>query len=308
MELISLLKSVRSLSRSKREETITAYLFLLPVILLWLIWFLVPTVQSFAISFYQYSFVQVSQNHFVGFDNFIRALTEPDFFQALKHTLFLAFVAVPLQSILALLLAMALNLNIRFKGGFRTIFYTPYVVSSIAVTTVFMYFFVMDTPVTKFFSLFGLDNTTWYADFNLALPFIAIIYVWQQIGFYVVIFLAGLQTVPVELYESAKVDGADSIKRFFYITLPTLKPVIFLVLTFGMIQALQVFDQVAAVAQNQPLGSPAGATSTLVSYFYVQSFKNWDMGYGSAIAVLLFVVIFIVTMVQKKLLDDSADS
>ena len=308
MELISLLKSVRSLSRSKREETITAYLFLLPVILLWLIWFLVPTVQSFAISFYQYSFVQVSQNHFVGFDNFIRALTEPDFFQALKHTLFLAFVAVPVQSVLALLLAMALNLKIRFKGGFRTIFYTPYVVSSIAVTTVFMYFFVMDTPVTKFFSIFGIDNTTWYADFKLALPFIAIIYVWQQIGFYVVIFLAGLQTVPAELHESAKVDGADSIKRFFYITLPTLKPVVFLVLTFGMIQALQVFDQVAAVAQNQPLGSPAGATSTLVSYFYVQSFKNWDMGYGSAIAVLLFVVIFIVTMVQKKLLDDSADS
>ncbi len=303
-----MLKSVRSLSRSKREETITAYLFLLPVILLWLIWFLVPTVQSFAISFYQYSFVQVSQNHFVGFDNFIRALTEPDFFQALKHTLFLAFVAVPVQSVLALLLAMALNLKIRFKGGFRTIFYTPYVVSSIAVTTVFMYFFVMDTPVTKFFSIFGIDNTTWYADFKLALPFIAIIYVWQQIGFYVVIFLAGLQTVPAELHESAKVDGADSIKRFFYITLPTLKPVVFLVLTFGMIQALQVFDQVAAVAQNQPLGSPAGATSTLVSYFYVQSFKNWDMGYGSAIAVLLFVVIFIVTMVQKKLLDDSADS
>ncbi len=303
-----MLKSVRSLSRSKKEETITAYLFLLPVILLWLIWFLVPTIQSFCISFYQYSFVQVSQNHFVGFDNFFKALTEPDFYQALKHTLFLAFVAVPVQSIIALLLAMALNWKIRFKGGFRTIFYTPYVVSSIAVTTVFMYFFVMDTPVTKFFSIFGIDNTTWYADFKLSLPFIAIIYVWQQIGFYIVIFLAGLQTIPVELHESGKVDGADSVKRFFYITLPMLKPVVFLVLTFGMIQALQVFDQVAAVAQNQPLGSPAGATSTLVSYFYVQSFKNWDMGYGSAIAILLFVVIFIVTMVQKKLLDEGADS
>ncbi len=305
--MICLLKSVRSLSRSKREETITAYLFLLPVILLWLMWFLVPTIQSFGISFYQYSFVQVSQNHFVGFDNFIRALTEPDFYQALKHTLFLAFVAVPVQSIIALLLAMALNLSIKFKGGFRTIFYTPYVVSSIAVTTVFMYFFVMDTPVTKFLTIFGLENVTWYADLNLALPFITIIYVWQQIGFYIVIFLAGLQTIPAELNESAKVDGADSIKRFFYITLPMLKPVVFLVLTFGMIQALQVFDQVAAVAQNQPLGSPAGATSTLVSYFYVQSFKNWDMGYGSAVALLLFAVIFIITMVQKKLLDDSAD-
>ncbi len=307
MGLIFLLKSVRSLSRSKKEETITAYLFLLPVIILWLMWFLVPTIQSFGISFYQYSFVQVSQNHFIGFDNFIKALTEPDFYQALKHTLFLAFVAVPVQSILALLLAMALNLSIRFKGGFRTIFYTPYVVSSIAVTTVFMYFFVMDTPVTRFFSIFGMDNTTWYADLKLALPFITIIYVWQQIGFYIVIFLAGLQTIPAELNESAKVDGANSIKRFFYITLPMLKPVIFLVLTFGMIQALQVFDQVAAVAQNQPLGSPAGATSTLVSYFYVQSFKNWDMGYGSAIALLLFAVIFIITMVQKKLLDESAD-
>ena len=305
MELIVLLKSVRSKSRSKREETITAYLFLLPVILLWLVWFLIPTVQSFVISFYQYSFVQVSQNHFVGIDNFVRALTEADFYQALKHTLFIAFIAVPVQSVIALLLAMALNLNIKFKGGFRTIFYTPYVVSSIAVTTVFMYFFVMGTPITKFFSLLGLENTTWYADFKLALPFIVLIYVWQQIGFYIVVFLAGLQTIPAELNESAKVDGANSIKRFFYITLPMLKPVVFLNLTFGMIQALQVFDQVAAVAQNQPLGSPAGATSTLVSYFYVQSFKNWDMGYGSAVAVLLFIVIFIITMVQKKLLDDS---
>ncbi len=293
-------QTVKTLTRSRRAEEITAYLFLLPVAVLWFVWFLIPTAYSMFISLYKYSFVAVSQNHFVGLDNYIRVLTDPDFYKALRNTLFLTFVAVPVQSLIAFVLAVALNSKIKFRDGFRTIYYVPYVVSTIAVTTVFMYLFVKGSPLTRFFSLFGLDNVTWYVDFKLALPFITIVYVWQQIGFYIVIFLSGLQTVPSELYESSEVDGASPFQKIIYITVPMLKPVIFMVLVYGMIHALQIFDQVAAVAQNQPLGSPAGATSTLVSYFYVQSFKNWEMGYGSAIAVIIFVIIFIFTMIQKK--------
>ena len=193
-------QTVKTLARSRRSEEITAYLFLLPVTVLWFVWFLIPTAYSMFISLYKYSFVAVSQNHFVGLDNYIRALTDPAFYKALRNTLFLTFVAVPAQSLIAFVLAMALNLKIKFRDIFRTIYYVPYVVSTIAVTTVFMYLFVKGSPLNKFFSLLGFDNVTWYVDFKLALPFITIVYVWQQIGFYIVIFLSGLQTVPNELY------------------------------------------------------------------------------------------------------------
>lgn len=297
-----------TLNRQKRSDVITAYLFLLPAIVLWMIWFFIPAARSFYISFFDYSFVYVAQNKFVGLDNYVDALKNKEFYQALGHSIFLAFIAVPVQGMLALLIAVALNRKLRFKSGFRTIFYTPYVVSTIAVTTVFMSLFKLDAPLTQLFTLFGLENTTWYADLQLALPFITAIYIWQQIGFYIVVFVAGLQVIPAELYESANVDGANGMQKFFRITIPNLKPILFLALSYGMINALQVFDQVAAVAQNSPLGSPVGATSTLVSYFYVQSFKNWNMGYGSAIAVLLFVVIFVITMIQKRLVGNDEES
>lgn len=292
-------KSIGFIKKEKNVEIITAYLFLLPAIVGWFIWFLYPAIQSFLISFQNFSFITPQNNKFIGLTNYINLFKDDYFYQALRHSAVLVLLIVPIQTILALILAICLNRNIKGKGYLRTIYYMPYVVSPIAVTTVFMYFFVQGTPVTKFFSHFGIENVTWFADMNLALPFIAILYVWQMIGFYMVIYLSGIQTIPVELYEAGEMDGANGFEQFLHITIPMLKPVTFLVLTYGMIQAFQMFDQVVAVGRGS-IGSPAGATHTLVSFFYVNSFKYMKMGYGSAAAIVLFLIIFIITIIQKK--------
>lgn len=294
-------KGINLNMKEKTRETFTAYIFLLPVIIGWLIWFFYPALQSFLISFQEFNFITPEKNHYIGLGNYIELFKDTYFYLALGHSAVLVLVIVPIQTIAALLIALGLNSNIKGKGIFRTIYYLPYVISPVAVTTVFMYFFVQGTAVTKVFSLLGIENVTWFADMKLALPFLAIIYVWQMIGFYMVIYLSGLQTIPADLYEAANIDGANGLKKFRYITLPMLKPVTFLVLTYGMIQAFQMFDQVAAVARQGMLGSPAGATHTLVSFFYMNSFKYMNMGYGSAAAIVLFLLIFLVTLIQKKL-------
>lgn len=196
------------------------------------------------------------------------------------------------------------NSKIKARGVFRTAFYTPYVLSAVAVATVFMYFFVKGGAVSSLLSSFGFPDVTWYANVNLAMPFIGILYIWQMVGFYMIYYLSGLQTIPSDIYEAAQIDGASNVQRFFGITIPNLKPTTFLVLTYGIIQAFQLFDQISVItSSNGGLGSPAGATSTLLTYFYIQSFKYYKMGYGSAIAMVLFIIILLISVVQRNLIN-----
>lgn len=150
---------------------------------------------------------------------------------------------------------------------------------------------------------FGFPDVTWFTDVKLALPFVMMIYIWQVSGFYIVIYLSGLQTISPDLTEAAKIDGADHIQIFFRITIPLLKPTLFFGMTYSIISAFQVFDQIVAVSQNK-LGSPAGATSTMVTYFYANAFQYYDMGYGCAAAIVLFILIMLVSVAQKKLMND----
>ena len=248
-----------------------------------------------------YLYATPETNAFIGMENYIRLFQDPKFFEAMQHSFLMVLVIVPLQSLFAFSIAVLLNGKIRFKGFFRSSCYIPYVISAMAVTIFFMYFFIKDGPATKFFTLFGFENVSWFANVKYALPFLIILYVWQQVGFYVVIFIGGLQEIPAELYEAAKVDGAGPWQRLIRITVPLLKNTTYLVLTFGMINAFQVFDQIAAMSKQSPLGSPSGATSTLVTFLYQQSFSYMDMGYGSAAAVILFLIIFSLSTVREIL-------
>ena len=281
---------------------ITAYAFLLPAIALWLMWFMIPAVKSFGLSFFKYNYAKPLGNHFIGLNNYIRLFSDPNFYTALKHTFIMVLVAVPTQTIISLILALCINAKIRFRGLFRTVYYMPYVISSVAVATVFMYLFVGGKAIPTLFSYFGMDNVTWATDLRYALSLVIIMYVWQQVGFYMVMYLSGLQTVPPEVYESASIDGAVGIKRLFYITLPLLKPVTMLVTIYGLINTFQIFDQIATLSGSGQLGAPAGSTSTLVTFFYLNSFKFGDVGYGSSAAVILFIIIFCLTLVQRKLM------
>ena len=279
----------------KRDEVTTGIVFVLPSLLLWLYWFLLPAVRSMRLSFYTYSYINPDQAEFVGFSNFARLFADETFLDALKHSVTLVFVVVLLITVLSFAIALMLQGAVRAKAFFRTVYYMPYIISSIAISIFFMYFFVKNGPMAKFMTIFGMKNTTWFTSTQYALPLIMIIYIWQQIGFYMILFIGGLQNIPQELYEAARIDGANQAQCIRRVTVPMMRPTTFMVVMLGLINAFQIFDQVAAISKQNPLGSPGGATSTVVTFLYQQSFKYMNMGYGSAAAMVLFLIIFLLS-------------
>ncbi len=287
--------------RLASSSKFVGYLFVAPILIFMGIWFYYPLLRSFVYSFQDISFLNPDAAKFIGLQNYTEMLKDDDFWGALKNSAIITVIAVPLQSVIALLIAVGLNKITRLKTTFRTLFYLPYITSTVAVTTVFMYLFMQqDGIATKFFTLFGMEDVSWYASTKYALPFLILITVWTYIGFYVVVYLGGLQNIPYDIYESGMVDGANAWQRLRYITIPMLKPTTFLVLTSGLIYALQLFDQPYALARNGSLGSPAGATSTIVIYFYSQAFSFNRAGYGSAAAFIIFALIILLTVIQKR--------
>ena len=244
-----------------------------------------------------------NDNHFVGFENYVNIFKDKEFLNSFVHSITIVVFAVPIQTFLSLMMALLINMKFRGRGVFRTIFYSPYVISPIAVATVFMYLFTEDQPIVKFFTLFGLENTSWAVSVRYALPLVIMMYIWQQCGFYMIMFLSGLQTISPEIMEAAEIDGANKIQTFWHVTFPVLRPTTFLVITYGVITSFQVFDQISAIAGQGILGAPGNALSTLVTYFYLNAFKYGEIGYGSAAAVILFILIFLATLLQKKFLD-----
>lgn len=287
--------------RLASSSKFVGYLFVAPILIFMGIWFYYPLLRSFVYSFQDISFLNPDAAKFIGLQNYTEMLKDDDFWGALKNSVIITAIAVPLQSIIALFIAVGLNKITRLKTVFRTLFYLPYITSTVAVTTVFMYLFMQqDGIATKFFTLFGMEDVSWYASTTYALPFLILITVWTYIGFYVVVYLGGLQNIPYDLYEAGMVDGASAWKRLWYITIPMLKPTTFLVLTSGLIYAMQLFDQPYALSRNGSLGSPAGATSTIVIYFYGQAFNFNRAGYGSAAAFIIFALIILFTIIQKR--------
>lgn len=288
----------------KKSEVLTAAVFLFPAVFLWIYWFLIPAVKSMRLSFYNYSFVNPEQQEFVGLANYNRLFHDAEFLSALKHTFILAFLVVFLLALLAFIIAVLIDGKIKGKGFFRTVYFMPYIISAVAVSIFFMYFFVKDGIGTKIFTLFGADNTTWFTSTKYALYLVAIIYIWQQIGFYMILYIGGLQNISSEIYEAARIDGAGKLQSILHITIPLVKPTTYMVLTLGMINAFQIFDQIAAISKNSPLGSPAGSTSTVVTFLYQQSFSYMDMGYGSAAAMVLVGIIFVLSLARNFISKD----
>jgi len=280
------------------------WLFILPFLILWAWWFFYPFVQSFIRSFQDMNFAAMDEAKFIGLNNFIQILQDPEFFQAVLHSLQIVLIAVPTQTLLGLLMALLVNQKIKGKGIFRTIFFIPYITSQIAVTTVFMMLFKQGTFLTNFFGIFGFGDVTWFADTSYALIFVAILFIFQQAGFSMIVYLAALQEVPKDLYEAAGIDGASKWDKFRYITVPFVKPISFFVISVSTILGFQIYDQIAAISRYGALGSPAGATSTVVTYFYQHGIRYMNIGYGSAAVLLFFFIILIITFLQKKLLDD----
>ncbi|WP_058301110.1 carbohydrate ABC transporter permease [Gorillibacterium timonense] len=276
----------------------------LPFLILWAWWFLYPFAQSFIQSFQDANFAALDQARFIGLDNYINILQDKAFFRAVLHSLEIVLVSVPIQTLLGLLIALLVNQKIKGKGIFRTVFFLPYITSQIAITTVFMMLFKKGTFLTQFFGKFGFGDVTWYADTRYALLFVCVLFIFQQCGFTMIVYLSGLQEVPSDLYEAGEIDGASGWNKFRYITVPYLKPITFFIVSVSTIGGFQIYDQIAAISRYGTLGSPAGATDTVVTYFYQHGIRYMNIGYGSAAVVLFFLIIMLITFLQKIVLDE----
>lgn len=278
-----------------------AWAMLAPALILLIWWFGQPIVQSVILSFQQVAKFNFDQRSFVGLQNFQQLTSDPAFARSLGITATFVLGVVPAQTILALVVAAVLQSIRRAKGALRTAYFVPYMTSTVAITTIFMQLFVKGGLASTGLAIFGLPNETWYANPNLSLAFLVVVYVYMFVGLYIVIFSGGMETIPRDLYEAASVDGAGPLRQFWSITLPGLRPFTFFVVLTGIIQAIQVFDQAYVISGGTVLGSPAGATSTIVIFIYEQAFRLSNIGYASAATVVLLVLVIVIGVVSRRL-------
>lgn len=280
-------------------EALSGYAFALPFIASISIFLIGPLIYAFIISFKEFSFLNPEASRWIGFANYIKLFSDPTFKRALLNTTLYSLGVVPTQLVIALILALIVNSDIKGKTFFRVAYYIPTVTSTVAVSVIFLYLFKADGLVNALLAKFGIQGPTWFNDVRFALPSIMMMAIWSSVGNYMVIFLAGLQDIPSELYEAAEVDGANKFQRFFKITLPMLRPIVFFNLVMSLIGTFQVFDQAYVVSQGT--GGPLDATMTVVLNIYRTGFRDFNMGYASAMAFVLFVIILILTLIQRKL-------
>ncbi|AIS52014.1 carbohydrate ABC transporter membrane protein 1, CUT1 family [Thermoanaerobacter kivui] len=279
-------------------EALSGYAFALPFIASISIFLIGPLIYAFIISFKEF-FLNPEASRWVGFTNYTKLFSDPTVKRALLNTTLYSLGVVPTQLIIALILALIVNSDIKGKTFFRVAYYIPTVTSTVAVSVIFLYLFKADGLVNALLAKFGIQGPTWFNDVRFALPSIMMMAIWSSVGNYMVIFLAGLQDIPSELYEAAEVDGANKFQRFFKITLPMLRPIVFFNLVMSLIGTFQVFDQAYVVSQGT--GGPLDATMTVVLNIYRTGFRDFNMGYASAMAFVLFVIILILTLIQRKL-------
>lgn len=239
---------------------------------------------------------------FVGVENFVRIFNDPQLLGAVWNTLFLAFGSVILTTVIGLLFALAINRMLKTRYILRTLLFMPVVLSPLAVAYVWKFIFQFNGPLNGFLALIGLEGLqkVWLANPTWSIWAILITVVWQQTGFVMVIFLAGLASVPVEVEEAAALDGAGIWGRFWHVTVPAIRPSIAIATTLGIIQGLRIFDQILALTG----GGPAGSTETLATEVYKQAFSLGQFGFGSALALVLTVIILAFAILQQYVTRD----
>lgn len=278
-----------------RRHVGVALLFLAPSLIPLLLFMVLPMVASLGISLLRWDLLRPPV--FVGLDNYAALLGDADFRDALVHTF--AFVAgyLPLVLVGGLAIALALNQRLRGLALFRTVYFLPMVTSWVVVALMWRWLLHPESGIVNYvLGLVGIGGPGWWADPLWALPSVIIASAWKDLGFVMVILLAGLQSIPEDYHEAAAVDGAGRWARFWRITLPLLSPSIFFVLVISLINNLQVFDQVWVMTA----GGPAGATSVVVEQIVRNAFSYREMGYASAMSWVFFAIILVITAVQFR--------
>lgn len=271
------------------------YVFVLPSLLHLLVFFLIPLGFSLWLSFHDWRGLTTRNIPFVGLENYQFMFGDTRWWNAVWNTLVYTFVSVPLGMALSLLVALVMNQKIPGIYAFRAMFFLPVITSWVAVSVVWLWILDGRLGLLNYaLSLVGIDGPDWLSDPRTALFALILITVWKGLGFQMVIWLAGLQAIPKELYEAAIVDGANRVQQFRFVTLPMLAPTTFFMLITGIIGSFQVFTPVFVLTKGGPLGS----TDVAVYRIYERAFVNFDFGYASALAWVLFVFIFAATLIQ----------
>jgi len=287
---------VRTSIRERRDaRTFIAFIFpnflLLGVFVFW------PILYSLFLSFFKWNMI-APRKTFIGLDNYVNMANDPVFWKVLNNTLVLAASTVLIKLAMALGLALLLNGKIRAKNAYRAVLFSPTFTTSVAVAMVWGWIFDPNFGLLRvFINGMGMRSPNWLGDVGWALPAIIIVIIWSGVGYDMVIFMAGLNNIPADLYDAAKVDGATPWICFWRITFPLLSPTTFFLTVISVIGSLKAFDVIAVMTDGGPLNS----TNVFVYYIYQNAFQWFKTGYASALALVLFVIIMLITLIQTRL-------
>jgi len=286
-----------TLRRMRREWS--AYVFLAPGLIVFSVFTVFALIFAFYLTFHEWSIIQ-PEKPFVGLQNYSNMIQDEQFRRSVINTAYYTGGSVPLTMGIGLLIALLLNQPIRFRGLFRTIYFLPVVTPLVVTAILWKWLYNGDYGLFNYYLLkthLIHDPLLWLSDKNLAMPAVILMSVWAGVGFSMVIYLAGLQAIPEELYEAAQLDGAGAFAKFRYITLPLLSPTTLFLLVMGIIGSFQIFTQIFVMTS----GGPVERTTTMVYYIYESAFKFYEMGYASTLAYGLFALLFLVTLLQLRL-------
>ena len=279
-----------------------AYFFLAPAVIAIFIFFFIPVIAAFIMSFTDfdiYALGSFDTVRFIGLKNYIQLFEDPLFWQSLQNTTYYVVMATPLAIAISLGAAILLNSKlIKYKGFFRLSYFIPYITTLVAVAIVWRFIYHPKFGILNYFlGLFGIDPLDWLGNPVLAMPAIVIMSVWKSFGYNMIIFLAGLQNIPEDLYEAASLEGANEWQKFKAITIPMLAPTTLFVSIITIVGYFQLFAEPYIMTQ----GGPLNKTLSIVGYMYQEGFRWWNMGYSASISFVLFFIILIVTVIQFKL-------
>ncbi len=281
-----------------KTKKLVGYLLVSPYVVHFLVFIAFPVVFSLVLVFHRWNIIGPME--FVGFKNFVRLFHDRLFFRSLINTFIFLVIHIPLQIVVALFFAELLNQKLRFQGFFRAAYFLPVVVSGVVVTMLWQQLYGFDTGLlNRLLVKLGLQRVGWLTDPNIAMPSIALMATWKNVGLYIVLFLAGLQSVPPHYYEAAELEGASHWQKFRYITLPLINPTIFMVVVLSTIGGFSLFIEPYIMTGGGPLNS----TLSAVLYIYKQGFFYYHMGYAATLGFFFAALIMLVVLIQKKFVE-----
>lgn len=277
------------------NETFAAWFFLTPALILLLFFVIGPIGYLFYLSFTNGSFTKEGMT-WVGLKNYLRLILNPDFSQVMWNTVYFTIATVIPSIVIPLLLAVLLNQNIILRGFLRTSYFLPSIISLVAAGLGFRWIFQNEGPINALLNSVGIESISWLSSTVWAMPVIILLSIWKQLGFNMVVFLAGLQAIPVSRYEAAELDGANSWEQFWFVTLPGLRPTLIFATITTVIFTLRSFEQVYVISGGGPLNS----TNLLVYYIYQEAFGQFDFGYAAAAATVLLAITMVLVYFQLR--------